>query len=174
MRWLSYFILAYVALGVQSGLGAFAQVGRATPNFVLLAAVFIAVNAPREAALLGCFVLGLMQDLLTNSPLGLWALAYGVVGMFVLSSQEMVYREHFLTHAVLGFFGSLIAGAIYLLHGWIYPMIHTSQHLSRPAIWPVIASAIYTGILGPIVLGLLTRIKKAFAFRPGRRSLVRR
>jgi rod shape-determining protein MreD len=174
MRWFPYFILAYVALGVQSGLGAFAQVGRATPNFVLLAVVFIAVNAPRDAALLGCVVLGLLQDLLTNSPLGLWAMAYGAVGLFIVQTQDLVYREHFLTHFTLGLAGGLVSGAIVLIHGWVYPLLHPAPHLMRPAVGPVLASALYTGLLAPIVLGLLQRTKKVFAFKPSRRNLMKR
>ena len=98
MRWLSYFILAYVAIGVQAGVGNFVSYQGAEPDFVLLAVVFIALNAPREPALTGCFVLGLLKDLLTLGPLGLSALAYSLVGMFVISTQAVVYREHPLTH----------------------------------------------------------------------------
>src|SRR5204862_1426264 len=63
MRWLSYFILAYLMLGLQAGLAPYVRAGGAPPNFVLLTALFIALNAPRDASLLGCFGLGLMQDL---------------------------------------------------------------------------------------------------------------
>src|SRR3954468_13126707 len=99
MRWLVYFILAYVALGVQAGLvGPHLRVGGAPANVVLIAAIFVAVNAPREAALLGCFVLGWMQCFLSAETLGIYAMAFSLVGMFVISTQEFVYREHPLTH----------------------------------------------------------------------------
>src|SRR5215212_2628538 len=61
VRGISYVILAYVALGAQIGLSAFIRVGGAPPNLVLLAALFVALNAPKEPALLGCFGLGLIQ-----------------------------------------------------------------------------------------------------------------
>ena len=69
MRWLSYFILAYLALGAQVAVRPFVSVGEAVPNFLLMIVVFLAMNAPREPALLGCFFLGLMQDLLTLQAL---------------------------------------------------------------------------------------------------------
>ncbi len=50
MRWLPYFILAYVALGVQVGLGHYVSYKGAAPNLVLVAAVFIGLNAPPPAA----------------------------------------------------------------------------------------------------------------------------
>ena len=174
MRWFPYFILAYIALGVQSGLGAFAQVGRATPNFVLLGVVFIAMNAKRDAALLGCFMLGLMQDLLTNSPLGLWAMAYGIVGLFVVNTQEVVYRDHFLTHFTLALAGGLISGAILLIHGWVYPILHPTQRPGSPGFLAVIASAFYTGLLAPVVLGVLQRSRSVFGFKSSRRASMSR
>ena len=45
MRWISFFILAYVALGLQTGISAAMQWRHAGPNIVLLAVVFIAMNA---------------------------------------------------------------------------------------------------------------------------------
>src|SRR4051794_26128646 len=125
MRWFSFFILAYVTLGVQIGLSGYATLGSARPNFALIVAVFIAMNAPRDAAVLGCFLLGLGQDLLTPSPLGLYALEYALLGMFVVATQDLLYREHFLTHMTLGFVGALLTGLITLIHGWIYPIFHS-------------------------------------------------
>src|SRR5688572_31370133 len=98
MRWASYFILAYLALGIQIGAGEFLRVGGAKPDLVLLAVIYIAINAPREAALGGAFGMGLMVDLVGLGPLGLYAFAYGLVAMFVVSMQEVVYREHPMAH----------------------------------------------------------------------------
>src|SRR5687768_15200573 len=98
MRWLTYFILAYLALGLQVGLGDYVSYLGAGPNLVLLAVIFIAINAPRDAALLGCFGMGLMHDLLTHQPLGLFGLSYGLVGMMASGTHQVVYREHPLTH----------------------------------------------------------------------------
>src|ERR1700749_2562039 len=89
MRWLTYFILAYLTLGLQIGLAGHIALGGARPNLVLLAVIFIAINAPRDAALLGCFVLGLLQDLTTQQPLGIFALSYGLVAMFTISTQQI-------------------------------------------------------------------------------------
>lgn len=162
MRWAVYFILAYVALGIQSGLASpYMGYHGARPNFVLLAAIFVAVNAPREAALLGCFGLGIMQDLLTTQALGLHAFSYGLVAMFIISTQEFVYRDHPLTHFSLALTGGLMTGAVLCLHGW----------LRGPSVSPVteLTAAFYTAALGVVVLGLLQSVRKAFAFQSSRR-----
>jgi len=39
MRWIVYFILAYVAIGLQAGLAPFLTWNGASPNFVLLAVI---------------------------------------------------------------------------------------------------------------------------------------
>src|SRR3954468_22143704 len=98
MRLPAYLILVYVTIGLQVGLGELLRVGGSKPDLVLLAVIFIAINAPRDAALLGAFGIGLAQDLLSLSPLGVYALAYSLVAMFTISTQELVYRAHPLTH----------------------------------------------------------------------------
>lgn len=164
MRWLSYFILAYIALGVQVALPGFVEIKGAGPNFVLLVVVFLAVNGGREPVLLGSFLLGLMQDLLTLHPLGTWAICYSLVAMFVLSTQEVVYREHPLTHFSLALTGGIMCGIFLTLHGWIYPFLHGPSAVHTGAVaW--FASAIYTAILAPILLGVLQRMKRAFNFK---------
>src|SRR2546423_13102319 len=144
MRWLPFFILAYVALGVQSGLSGYDQLYRGRPNFVLLAAIFVAVHAQRDAALLGCFMLGLMQDFLTQSPLGLNAFAYGAIGAMMVNVQDVVYRDHFLTHVSLGLVGGLMYAAIVYVHGLIYNWAHAGRVWSRPSLLPLLAGAVYT------------------------------
>src|SRR5262245_14039899 len=112
MRWIVYFVLAYLALAIQVGAGPYLRWQGAPPNLVLLVVIFITINAPREAALLGALCLGFMQDLVTQSPLGLYAFSYGLVGMFVVSTQQVVYREHPLTHFSLALGGGLLTGAV--------------------------------------------------------------
>ena len=175
MRWFSYFILAYFALGLQVGLSPHVSYRGASPNLVLLAVVFIAINAPRDAALLGCFALGVLQDLLSQQQPGLFALSYGLIGMFIVSTQQAVYREHPLTHFSLALIGGLVAAALLLLHGWIYPPSPrvTDGKVILPAVrLPVVAEltrVLYTALLAPVLIGMLQRSRRFFAFQPVRR-----
>src|SRR5947209_8355159 len=121
MRWLIYFIFAYVCLGLQIGLSPYVRYQGAAPSFTLLAVIFIAMNAPRDAAWLGAFVIGLIQDLLSAQPPGLYALAYGMVAVFVHGAAQVAYRGHPLTHFSLALVAGLLTMFILLLHGWIRP-----------------------------------------------------
>jgi rod shape-determining protein MreD len=165
MRWLTYFILAYVMVGVQSGLGGFVEIWGARPDLVLICVIFIAMNAPRDAALLGAFVLGVLADLLSLNPLGLRALSYSLVAMFTLSSAPIVHRTHPLSHFSLAFVGSLLASIVILIHGLI--------HGPTPRITVLFFTALYTGVVAIFVLGILQRIRRIFAFQPKRMAATR-
>jgi rod shape-determining protein MreD len=168
MRWFPFFILAYVAFGIQTGLRGFIDVRGAEPNFVLLAAVFVAVNAQRDAALLGCLLLGLFQDLLSpHAAIGLNSFAFGAIAVCVVSTQEIVYKDHFLTHLTLGLGGGLLYAALVYGHGWLYYVVmHAPLRASRPSGGPLLGGAVYTALVAPLVFGLLRKIKRRFGFRP--------
>jgi rod shape-determining protein MreD len=162
MRWPAYLILVYFAIAIQIGGGEFLRVGNARPDLVLLAVIFIAIHAPRDAALLGAFGVGLVQDLVSLSPLGLYALAYSLVAMFTVSTQELVYRAHPVTHFSLGLIGGLLSAAVIAVHGWTRgPGVSVTD---------LFTSALYTALLAPIVLGMLNLTRKAFAFSSRRRA----
>jgi len=162
MRWIVYFILAYIAIGLQVGLAPFLRYADGTPNFVLLAVIFIAINAPREPALLGAFVLGMLQDLMTGQGLGVYAFSYGLAAMFTISTQEIVYREHPLTHFTLGLVTGLTTAVILVLHA-AAPWLKSPAPLKGPFV-----SAVLTAVAAPIILGVLQRIKRVFAFKKER------
>jgi rod shape-determining protein MreD len=165
MRIAAYFILAYLALGAQVGLAPFMKIG-APPNLVLLAALFLALNAPKEAALLGCFGLGLMQDLLTQQSLGLFAFSYGLIAVLVIATQNLLFRDHPLTWVLLGFFGSLVC----LLVLVVYDLCPASAG-ARVGAGKLFAMLLYTTILSPLVLYFLQRMRKSFGFHKRRISV---
>ena len=179
MRWLAWSILAYVAIALQIGLGPFLRYKGAQPNLVLLAALFIALNAPRDAALLGCLCMGVLQDLLTQQPPGLFALSYGLTAMLAVSVHQVVYREHPLTHFLLALVGGLLTMLVLLVHGWVHPAAPrtvapdgvTLLPAIRPSAGLEFVRVIYTAALAPVVIGLLQRSKKVFAFQPQRRKV---
>lgn len=178
MRWLSILILAYLAIGLQSGLEGIARLGGGGPNLGLLVAVFIAVNAPRDAALLGCFVVGFMQDLVSQQPLGLFAVSYGLVGWVVNTLGRAVYRAHPLTHVALALLGSAVTVAMILLAGWLHPPTAAGiaaggavLQAVRVPVGGLLSGALWTAVLAPLVLGILHRFRRLFAFEPTRRKL---
>src|SRR3954462_1676955 len=172
MRSFGYFILAYVALGLQLGLGRYLSWHDARPNLVLIAVVYMALHARREAALLGCFFVGLCQDLLTQPPPGLYALSYGLVGLVVSGTHQAIKRDHPLTHFALALVGGLMTASLLAAHAWLRPagpgrVVADAAAVPplRADILPLFVSAGYTAVLAPILLWLVGRLTRAFAFQ---------
>jgi rod shape-determining protein MreD len=166
MRWLSFFILAYVALGLQTGLARAIQWDSATPNFVLIAVIFIAINAPRDAALLGAFILGALYDLTSQGILGLQAFCYALSAAMILPIARGLQRKHPATHFGLVLAAGLLTAIIVTFHGMIRPVTGSI----RPPVAPLFYSAIYSAILAPLLLALLQRISKLFRFKRSSRG----
>ena len=173
MRWLSYFILAYVTISLQIGLNGVLDWGVAAPNFVLPVVVFVAINASREEALIGTFLLGVMQDLFTLQPLGLYAFSYGMLGLFAVGAQPSLYKDHPLTHFVLALAGGLLTGFVVLFNEWTYPILHGLRDAPRPSPARLFGGALYTAAVAPVLLGGLTRVKRVFSFRGGKTNYSR-
>ena len=176
MRFLPYLILAYAALGLQIGLGDYVTWHGAPPNLVLVAVLFVALNAPPKAALLGCFTLGLVQDFLCQPPAGLHALSYGLVAMGVIAAQHVLNRDHPLTHFGLAVFGGLVTACVLALHLWLRPPASAAPGASADAtlpalpvirgpVLPLFIAAGYTAVLAPVLFWILGRFKRSLSFR---------
>jgi len=170
LRWLIYFILAYVMLGVQLGLGSYIAFRDVSPNLLVILVVFISLNAPRDEALLASFLLGGFQDLLTLQPLGLFAFSYGIVSLLVCWLAESVRRTHPLTHLSLAFMATMIVGVLLLIHDLISPVGPAVKYggtvLKALRIGPrvVIVSAMYTTLISPALIFLLQRCNRLLGF----------
>src|SRR5688572_11081820 len=116
MRWISFSILAYLVVAIHVGLSGYINWGVATPNLVLPVAVFVMINASRESALGGAFLLGAMQDLFTQQPPGLYAFSYGMAALFLVGTQTNVHRDHPLTHLFMTLVAGLITAVVALFN----------------------------------------------------------
>jgi hypothetical protein len=75
-----------------------------------------------------------MQDLFTLQPIGTWALAYSMVALSALSVQEIVYRNHPLTHFSLTLVGGILCAVVLTLQGWVYPLLHAGSPAGQSAL----------------------------------------
>jgi rod shape-determining protein MreD len=164
MRWFPFFILAYLALGLQAGLARAIEWNSASPDFVLIAVVFLSLSAPRDAALLACFILGLLHDFTSHGTLGLLGFSYGLASVFVTAIQQAVNRNHIAVHFFLTVFVGFIGAIVLTLHGWLRPPA-PGVHLP---VLPLFYSAIYSAILAMLIVPLLQKISGVFHFQTSR------
>ena len=175
MRWPAFFILAYVILALQLGLASFISWHGAQPNLILIAAVFIAMNAPRDSGLLGCFLLGFCQDLTSIGPLGLHAFTLGLIGLGMMSVQQVIYREHPLTHVAMTLAAGLIGLVVLTIWARLYPWLHGARHDGQgQSILIGLLGVVYTAAVAPLVIHVLQRIKGLFGFRITRANVMGR
>mgnify|MGYP005841067971 CR=1 FL=1 len=161
MHLLPFILVGYVAVGVQVGLNGFVRFGSASPNVVLITAVFFALFLPREPGRLACFALGVMQDLLTQQTLGLYAIAYGLVGVVIGNSQAMVFRERTITHLAATLLGSALTWAVLIVHGWWFG--------PAPSLGFAAAGTLLTVAVTPLVFWPLMKLRPALGLRSARR-----
>jgi rod shape-determining protein MreD len=165
MRWFSFLIFGYFVLAAQLGLGGYINWGRATPNLVLAAVVFVTINAKREEALLACFLLGLSQDLFTQQPMGLYAFTYSLIGLFIVGASPVVQKDHPLAHFSIALVAGLAVNVILLFNEWAYARVHPSAGPADPSVSRAVMSAFYTAVLAPVVLFPASRLKRLFGFK---------
>ncbi len=164
MRFLAYILLGYLAVGTQVGLAAYAQVNGTAPNVVLMVAVFIALQADTESGLLACFMLGLMTDLVSQQPMGLYALSFALAGLFASSASKLAYKGHPLTH----FFLVLVGGVFTAIVLWLYGALRLDSGTRVPML-TLLGGALYSALLAPVLIGVLHRLRGVFGFSTGRR-----
>jgi len=80
--------IVVIAAAVQTTMFATIRPFDAAPALVLLVVIAFARHLPAEAALLLGFGAGILQDLLSDSALGLWALVLTTVAFFVLRFRD--------------------------------------------------------------------------------------
>jgi rod shape-determining protein MreD len=113
VRWIVFAVAALIGVVFDTGLSEILRIeklGHVRPSLCAVVAVFVALSAPRTAALWACLILGLLLDL--AHPLtvpvnrvvylvGPHALGYLVGGWLVVSGRAMVFRRRPLTIGVM-------------------------------------------------------------------------
>lgn len=160
MRWLPFILLAYIMLGLQIGLGGLPSAGAV--NFVLIAAVFLSLNATRSVAVPACFGLGFLQDLAGVGPIGTFALIYTIVALLIAGTDRALSAEHPFTHFVITLIGGVVTALLLWFHGKV-----AAYGVSMP-LTPGLVSAFYSAVVAMPALWVLNRMRKYFRFRIGR------
>lgn len=124
MRWGVFAIVALLVLAIDAGLSDVLRIESlwdVRPNFSSALAVFIALSAPRTAALWACFVIGLLLDLTIEHTaaggrsvylVGPYALGLLAGGWLVIRGRTMVFRRRALTIGVMTMLCLLVAQVV--------------------------------------------------------------
>lgn len=188
MKWLMFALVAWVMVGLETGLKPALQLGPTpiAPSFVLPLAVVVAMFASSSASLWACLLLGLMIDLTWKIPrtdfgtatmIGPYALGYLLAGQLVLTLRGIMMRRNPLSVAFLSAAAAIVANvvvvAIITLHTAFYndPIDWSppQQLLAR------LISALYTGLIGLVLAPALLFVAPFMGLQtPGTRRYVKR
>ena len=141
MRWLTFFLLLYFATALQAAhLGQWSEFGYFHLEYIFMLAVFYALFAEKDAALLACFWCGLMYDLTGQSIVGLEAILAGMIALGIISIRMHIFRSSVLGQMVITFLAVLLflAGRVLLGHLALY-------FAGRPV--PIINGLAYAGVI---------------------------
>ncbi len=134
------------------------------PDAILLTTIFLGIYRGREAGLAGGFLLGLFQDVLTGSLLGVNGLAKGLIGYAIGGLRRNISSRNILYVISLGLFGSvfnLVLGAALLFVFLPDESLPTNFFIAEGK------SATLTALLAPIIVGLLGKAEAQILPSPG-------
>jgi rod shape-determining protein MreD len=142
MRWLTFVILAIIAVGLQATVAPRLVWYGARPDWVLVLVVFYALHARGDQAMLAGWIAGVLADLMTLERFGLLSLSYGLAAVTVCGVREALFIKHPLTH-----FSVTLACALLVQTTWaLYRLI---VGLPLGPVLPILLACGYTAAWAP-------------------------
>ena len=172
MRWIYFLILTLLAVILQTTLVQVlwvrTPIGPVGPEILAAAAVFFALNArsATDAALAG-WVLGFALDLTLSGPgMGLLPLLFAAAAWGLSRMREAIFKDRAPTQMVLTF---LFCAFVYETWTAADVLLGQAGRSGARALQALGLSA-YTGLLAPLVCGLLRRLERLLLTAPPSRS----
>jgi rod shape-determining protein MreD len=145
-------VIVIIAAALQTTMFATVRPFDAAPALVLLVVIAFARHVPAEAALLLGFGAGLLQDLLAESALGLWALVFTTVAYAVIRFRDRLEDDFSLLGPFV--FGLTVGGlALFSVLGTIFG---EKTLADVGLIKKILLPSLYNMILAAIVLPFAT------------------
>lgn len=125
------------------------------PDLGLLVAVAVGYRDGPEAGALVGFVAGLGYDLFLETPLGLNALAYGLVGYGVGVIEAGLFRSPRWLPSVLGAIAGVASGLLFIGVGFLAGVEGVK---GTHGVQTVLLAAAYDALLAPFVFFLVAKV----------------
>jgi rod shape-determining protein MreD len=152
MRRIRLGLLVVLVVIAQIALFPHLRIDGVAPDLGLVVAVAVAYReGPNAGALVG-FGGGLLLDLFLRTPLGLSALCWAITGYAVGILQGGLIRSSRWVAPVLGGFGGLLGGALFVLIGGL---LGQEELVSAHSVRVVLIAAGYDALLAPLIFWLV-------------------
>ena len=149
MRWLTFLLLAGLALVFQSAIAPFVELFGVRPDWLLVVVVFFSLYARPSDAALGAWLIGFAADLMTIERMGLLSLSYLGAALLVSTIRGYVfcYRPgtQFIVTAIVCF--------IVHFAWWTYRHVlyDPAGSLLLDFVQHVVLSSLYTAAWAPFI-----------------------
>lgn len=169
MRWTTFAVLLY-AFSIPAATNLLTLGGASSYpriEYLVLLAVFYGLYASDDGAPLAALWCGLVMDLLRSQILGTYALPLALVGWALVKIRMSVFREHMIAQLMITILAVIGSGLLVALWRWLLA-IPALSGLPNPYGWDYLlqnaASALYTGVVAPLVFWLLFRLEPILGF----------
>ena len=154
MRALRMFVLIVVVVLVQVTVFPHLRIAGVAPDLGLVVALAVGYHDGPEAGAIAGFVAGFGFDLFLETPLGLNALAYALVGYGVGIIEGGLLRSPRWLPSVLGVAGGLAGGLILIAIGVLAGVENVK---GTHGVQTIAIAALYDAVLAPLVFFVLAR-----------------
>jgi rod shape-determining protein MreD len=132
----------------------------------LVATVAVAYREGPETGAIFGFAAGLSMDLFLQTPLGLSALAYALTGYLIGILQGGMLRSAWWVSPVLGAFGGIIGGLLFIGIG---ALVGQEQLFALRSLRVVLLAGLLDAIVAPIMFPIVSYAVRGVAPRTGSR-----
>lgn len=155
---LFYIILAVLAIVLHTSVAGYFLIWTgAKPDAMLLTTVFLGLHRDRETGLIGGFILGIFEDILSGGLLGFNALLKGLIGHYTGGLKPNMTARFVMFHCAVVFSASIFN----ILFSFILVQIFVPSQLLPTTYWmDSIKTAGLNVVLAPFVISLLGKMEE--------------
>jgi len=158
-------VLLGVLLLLQTTVMTHLRIGGVMPDLGLVATIAVAYRGGPEAGALFGFAAGAAADLFLQTPFGLSALTWVLVGYVAGVVQEGLVRSAWWVPPVFGGLGCLAGGLAFLAIG---ALVGQEQLWTARTLRLAMGAAVYGAAVAPVVFGLVAVTLRHPGARAGR------
>lgn len=154
IRYLRLALVIISAVVLQTTLFTHLRIDGVAPDVGLVATLAVGYeDGPEMGAWFG-FVMGLAIDCFLTTPLGLSALSFALTGYAVGVFQSQMVRTTHRAAPVIGFFGGLFGGLVFVTVG---ALVGQSGFLSLDSLKTILIAAVYDAVIAIAIFPVVRR-----------------
>ncbi len=147
-------VLAGIAV-LQSTVLRFVEIAGVSPDLILIVLIFLANKNGTMTGQVSGFVGGLVVDSMGLAPLGFYALIYTLIGALFGMTRGKMFVDPIFIPVILAVVAMILKGLIALIIATLFSIEAVQGRLFSSS---YLIEIVYTGLIGPVMFGLLGMI----------------